>query len=84
MEIVRNRVKELREQKGLSQEELGQKLEVSRWTIIRIEQERYAPSVQLALKLVRVFGLSKVEEVFWLEEHEDPGQEDGGMCHSPS
>ncbi len=78
MEIVKNRVKELREQKGLSQEELGQKLEVSRWTIIRIEQERYAPSVQLALKLVRVFGLSRVEDLFWLEEN-DLGQEDGGV-----
>jgi putative transcriptional regulator len=78
LEIVKNRVKELREQKGLSQEELGQKLEVSRWTIIRIEQERYAPSVQLALKLVRVFGLSRVEDLFWLEEN-DLGQEDGGV-----
>ena len=77
MEIVKNRVKELREQKGLSQEELGQKLEVSRWTVIRIEQERYAPSVQLALKLVQVFDLPRVEDLFWLEENEDSGQEDG-------
>jgi putative transcriptional regulator len=79
MEIVRNRLKQLREQKGLSQEELGQKLDVSRWTIIRIEQERYAPSVQLALKLVQLFGLSKVEDLFWLEEDDGPGQEDGGV-----
>jgi putative transcriptional regulator len=79
LEIVKNRVKELREQKGLSQEELGQKLEVSRWTIIRIEQERYAPSVQLALKLVGVFGLSRVEDLFWLEKNADPGQKDDGV-----
>ena len=79
MEIVKNRVKELREQKGFSQEALGEMLDVSRWTIIRIEQERYAPSVQLALKLVQVFDLSRVEDLFWLEENEGSGQKDDGV-----
>ncbi|GEM_PF-928334 len=76
--IVKNRVKELRERKGLSQETLGQLLDVSRWTIIRIEQERYAPSVELALKLVQIFRASGVEEIFWLAENEAAAQEEGG------
>lgn len=78
MDTVKNRVKELREQKGISQEALGELLDVSRWTIIRIEQERYAPSVELALKLVQVFGTSGVEEIFWLAENKAAAQEEGG------
>lgn len=79
LETVKNRVKELREQKGLSQEALGELLEVSRWTIIRIEQERYAPSVELALKLVQIFEASGVEEIFWLAETETVTQEEDGV-----
>lgn len=58
-----NDVRELRAAKGLSQQQLGQELGVSRQTINAIEQGRYAPSLPLAIRIARYFGRS-VEEVF--------------------
>jgi putative transcriptional regulator len=60
---MRNRVRELRTEKGLSQGELAAAVEVSRQTINSIETERYTPSLPLALALARYFG-STVEEMF--------------------
>ena len=60
---MRNQVRELRMARGLSQGELAAALEVSRQTINSIEQERYTPSLPLALALARYFG-SPVEEIF--------------------
>lgn len=60
---MKNRVRELRTQRGLSQGELAEALDVSRQTINSIEQERYTPSLPLALALARFFGTS-VEEMF--------------------
>jgi putative transcriptional regulator len=65
---VKNRVRELRTTSGLSQEELGNALSVSRQTINSIENGRYLPSLPLALALARRFG-SSVEEIFTDEEH---------------
>lgn len=62
-QVVKNRVRELREAKGLSQGELAQDLGVSRQTINSIEVERYTPSLPLALALARYFGM-RVEEMF--------------------
>jgi len=56
-------VRELRMERGLSQGELAKELDVSRQTINSIEQERYTPSLPLALGLARFFGKT-VEEVF--------------------
>jgi putative transcriptional regulator len=56
-------VRELRSARGLSQGELAAALEVSRQTINSIEQERYTPSLPLALALARFFD-STVEEMF--------------------
>ncbi|MDH7497105.1 MAG: helix-turn-helix transcriptional regulator [Syntrophomonadaceae bacterium] len=64
---MRNRVRELREQAGLTQEELAARVGVSRQTVISIERGRYNPSILLAFRLARVFGLA-VEEVFLAEE----------------
>ena len=61
--IMKNRVKELREQAGLSQAELGAALGVSRQTINSIERGRYLPSLPLAFDLARHFD-SLIEEVF--------------------
>lgn len=61
--VVKNRVRDLREAKGLSQGELAQDLGVSRQTINSIEVGRYTPSLPLALTLARYFGL-RVEEMF--------------------
>ena len=60
---MQNRVRELREAKGLSQGELAGELDVSRQTVNSIEVGRYVPSLPLALKLARFFG-QQVEEMF--------------------
>jgi putative transcriptional regulator len=60
---MNNRVKELRTERGLSQQQLGAAMDVSRQTINSIEKERYVPSLPLALALARYFDRT-VEEVF--------------------
>ena len=60
---MKNRVRELRTEQGLSQGELAAAVEVSRQTINSIEKERYTPSLPLALALARYFG-SSVEGMF--------------------
>ena len=60
---MKNRVRELRTERGLSQGELAAAVDVSRQTINSIEQERYTPSLPLALALARYFG-NTVEEMF--------------------
>jgi putative transcriptional regulator len=61
--MMRNRVRQLRLERGLSQGELGAALSVSRQTINAIETERYTPSLPLALELARIFN-HLVEEMF--------------------
>jgi putative transcriptional regulator len=60
---MKNEVRELRTAKGLSQQQLGEAMDVSRQTINSIEKERYTPSLPLAIALARYFGRT-VEEVF--------------------
>ena len=60
---MKNRVRELRTERGLSQGQLAAALDVSRQTINSIEQDRYTPSLPLAIALARFFGKT-VEEVF--------------------
>jgi putative transcriptional regulator len=60
---MRNLVRQLRTERGLSQGQLAAAVSVSRQTINSIEQERYTPSLPLALALARFFDTS-VEEVF--------------------
>lgn len=66
---MKNRLEELRKQRGVKQEELAAALEVSRQTIGSLENGRYNPSILLAFKIARYFGLS-IEEVFIYEEEE--------------
>lgn len=61
--MVRNKVRSLREERGLSQGQLAESLDVSRQTINSIETGRYTPSLPLAIGLARFFG-KKVEEMF--------------------
>jgi putative transcriptional regulator len=63
---MQNDVRHLRKAKGISQEKLGQELGVSRQTINAIEQERYTPSLPLAIGIARFFGQT-VEEVFHVD-----------------
>jgi putative transcriptional regulator len=67
--LLGNRLKEIRLQKGYTQESLGQAVDVTRQSIIAIEKGRYRPSVELALKLARVLE-SPIDEIFWLEENQ--------------
>jgi putative transcriptional regulator len=60
---MKNLVRALRIEKGLAQGELGEAMGVSRQTINSIENERYTPSLPLALALARYFGVT-VEEMF--------------------
>ena len=60
---MKNHVRELRGQKGWSQAELAEKLNVSRQTINAIETERYDPSLPLAFALAKLFRC-KLEDIF--------------------
>ena len=62
-EEVRNRVRELRSQRGWSQAELAERLDVSRQTVNAIETGKYDPSLPLAFALARLFG-KRIEELF--------------------
>lgn len=62
-----NRLKELRSQKGLNQEGLGDLVGVSRQTISLIERGDYNPSITVCLKLAQILGVT-VEEIFSYEE----------------
>lgn len=64
---VKNRLEELRRERGINQEELARALRVSRQTIGSLENGRYNPSITLAFKIARYFALS-IEEVFIYEE----------------
>jgi len=64
---VRNKLEELRKERGITQEELAEALEVSRQTISSLEKGRYNPSIILAFKIARYFGKS-IEEIFIYEE----------------
>ncbi|NTV23701.1 MAG: helix-turn-helix transcriptional regulator [Nanoarchaeota archaeon] len=61
--LTKNKLKEYREKRGISQEKLAALAEVTRQTIISVEGGRYMPSLELALKLSRIFSC-KVEDLF--------------------
>lgn len=67
MAKIKNKVQQLRKDMNLRQEDLANLTKVTRQTIIAIENERYNPSLELALKISKVFGKS-VEEIFKLED----------------
>lgn len=64
---MKNKIKIERAIHGLTQEELAQKVHVSRQTIHAIEAGKYVPSTVLALRMARLFK-KPVEEIFSLEE----------------
>ena len=60
---MKNRVPELRAERGWSQGELAEKLGVSRQTVNAVERERYEPSLSLAFAIAALFGRS-IEDIF--------------------
>jgi putative transcriptional regulator len=65
--IMKNRIKDLRAEKGYTQEQLSVQVGVSRQSIIAIESGRYNPSLELAFKIARSFEC-RMEEVFIFED----------------
>jgi putative transcriptional regulator len=62
--LISNSIRKLRFNQGeMTQDELAKKVGVTRQTIIAIESAKYSPSLELAFRIARVFGLT-VEEVF--------------------
>jgi putative transcriptional regulator len=66
--LVRNSIRKLRFNQGeMTQDELAKKVGVTRQTIIAIESAKYSPSLELAFRIARVFGVT-VEDVFSFED----------------
>ncbi len=66
---MKNRLEQLRKSRGIKQEELAEALEVSRQTIGSLENGRYNPSILLAFKIARYFGMP-IEDIIIYEEAE--------------
>ncbi|WP_125114727.1 helix-turn-helix transcriptional regulator [Agathobaculum sp. Marseille-P7918] len=64
---MRNCIKELRKARGLRQEDLAQLLGVSRQTVVAMENDKYDPTLSLAMKVARLLG-QPVECVFFPDE----------------
>ncbi|WP_100065448.1 helix-turn-helix transcriptional regulator [Miniphocaeibacter massiliensis] len=64
---MKNRLKELRKERGINQEELANILEVTRQTIGSLENGRYDPSINLAFKIAKYFNMA-IEDIFIYEE----------------
>ena len=66
---MKNRIEEIRNDKGIRQDELAKLMGVSRQTISSLENGRYNPSIMLAYKIAKFFDMT-IEEVFIFEEEE--------------
>lgn len=66
--VLKNNLKAVRYQKGLTQEELADLVGVSRQTIISIERYKYKPSLELGLKLALTLDI-KIEGLFYFEKN---------------
>ncbi|MFC6591505.1 helix-turn-helix transcriptional regulator [Deinococcus lacus] len=64
---MKNRIRVLRAEHGLTQAELADRLDVSRQTVNALETGKYDPSLPLAFKLARLFGL-RIEDIFQDED----------------
>ena len=67
VKCLKNRLEEIRNERGLNQEDLARALCVSRQTISSLENGRYNPSILLAFKIARYFSMS-IEDIFIFEE----------------
>lgn len=64
---MKNNIKELRKAHGLRQEDMAKLLGVSRQTIVAMENDKYDPTLELAIKTARLLE-RPVEEIFFLDE----------------
>lgn len=65
---MNNRVRELRKEKGLTQQQLAERVHVSSRTIISLEQGQYNPSLLLAYRIALEFGTT-IEELYCLRDN---------------
>ena len=66
---MKNKIEEIRKERGIRQEELAKMLGVSRQTVSSLENGRYNPSILLAYKIAKHFGMT-IEEVFCFDEED--------------
>lgn len=66
---MKSRIRALREERGITQQQLADEVKVSRQTIISLESGRYNPSILLAHTIARAFGLL-IEQVFIFDGEE--------------
>ena len=66
---MHNKIKEIREEMGMAQKDAAELLGVSRQTMTAIENMKYNPSLELSLKIAKLFSMP-VEEIFTLKEEE--------------
>lgn len=66
---MKNRIEEIRKERGIRQDEFATLMGVSRQTISSLETGRYNPSIYLAYKIAKYFGMT-IEEVFIFDEEE--------------
>lgn len=67
---MKNKLGEIRKERGITQEDLAKILEVSRQTVGSLENGRYNPSIILAFKIARHFEMA-IEDIFIYEEEND-------------
>jgi putative transcriptional regulator len=70
---MKNKLKVFRAMHNLTQEQLANKIGVSRQTVVAIESDKYLPSLGLAFKIARLFKV-KVEDIFTREGKEDDNE----------
>ena len=63
---MKNNIKQLRKRAGLRQEDMANQLGVTRQTIIAIENDKYNPTLELAMKIARLLN-KNVEDIFFLD-----------------
>ena len=66
---MKNKIEEIRKERGIRQEDFAKEMGVSRQTISSLENGRYNPSIMLAHKIAKFFDMT-IEEVFIFEEEE--------------
>ena len=66
---MKNRIESIRKERGILQDEIAKAMGVSRQTISSLENGRYNPSIMLAYKIAKYFGMT-IEDVFIFEEEE--------------
>lgn len=66
---MENRIKQLRQRLGITQEEFAERLGVSRQTVVSLEKGKYNPSVVLGFRIARVFNTT-IEDIFIMEEED--------------